>query len=714
MKSIAYAVSIMALTSGGAWSQDEAAAEDNDENAFVEEIIVTGQLSRYGATKSATPILETARSISVETEAQFRDKGALTLDDTLNYTAGVVGDTFGFSTRGDFPTVRGFDAAEYRDGQQVLFGFYNNTRSDVYMLEQVEVLKGPASVLYGKGTPGGIVNAISKLAGPDRDNEIVADVGNRDRYQISGDLNYSLADNLYFRLVGIYRDSDTQTDFVQDNAFIVMPSITYQTDRSSVSAMVEIVDRDGDTGQQFLPLTGTGCVNDDVRITPEFLCINATSEEISPSTYLGDPDFNRYDTSSVLVSLLGHHEFSDAFSIEGVARYKDGEVNYNQSYIDFLGAVPRVDADGNGGRTFYKSEAGSEQFAIDLRARFSFVTGLLDHEVFVGAAFQDVETDNDFLFLASQGTINIYNPVYGNVPSLFSDGTPLFDGAEQTTEDYGFYVSDQISVGALKINLGLRYDETKTATIDAADQRTSQKDDAVSFSAGVLYAFDSGLSPYASFAESFEPVIGTDGLTAQPLKPREGKQWEFGLKYQPPGTRTYITASYFDIEESNLPNPSSLINQPDSQQEGIGKVKGAELEAQTTFGDWYLEGNFTYLDTETADGVRFASTPETQASGWVQYQPSEGPLEGFRIGGGIRYVDDNESSFILNGVPAATVVTDGVVLSDLLVGYAAENWDFTLNVRNITNETFYATCLARGDCFVGERRTIVGRVAWRF
>ncbi|MEM1264291.1 MAG: TonB-dependent receptor plug domain-containing protein, partial [Pseudomonadota bacterium] len=127
-------------------------AQENDDET-IETIVVTGALSEFGASKSATPILETARSISIETQVQFRDKGALTLDDTLNYTAGVVGDTFGFSTRGDFPQVRGFDAAEFRDGQQVLFGFYNNTRSDVYMLEQVEILKGPASVLYGKGTP---------------------------------------------------------------------------------------------------------------------------------------------------------------------------------------------------------------------------------------------------------------------------------------------------------------------------------------------------------------------------------------------------------------------------------------------------------------------------------------------------------------------------------------------------------------------------------
>ena len=167
MRCLLSSVAIAALASVNAYGQ----VAVSDEEKEVDVIVITGELSNFGASKSATPILETARSISIETEEQFRIKGALTVDDTLNYISGVVGETYGYSTRGDFFKVRGYDAAEYRDGHQVLFGYYNNTRSDVYMLEQIEVLKGPASVLYGKGTPGGIVNAVSKLAGGSNTNE---------------------------------------------------------------------------------------------------------------------------------------------------------------------------------------------------------------------------------------------------------------------------------------------------------------------------------------------------------------------------------------------------------------------------------------------------------------------------------------------------------------------------------------------------------------
>ncbi|GAA0477587.1 TonB-dependent siderophore receptor [Parasphingorhabdus litoris] len=687
----------------------------NDTTDDEDVIIVTGQLSDFGALKSATPIVETARSVTIETEEQFRDKGALTLDDVLNYVPGVVGDTFGFATRGDFPQVRGFDAAEYRDGQQVLFGFYNNTRSDVYVLEQVEVLKGPASVLYGKGTPGGIVNAVSKLAGPDKQSEVVFDVGTFDRYQAAADLNAELADNLFVRFVGLYRNADTQINFVNDDAVVVMPSITYDDGRTRLTAMLEYVDRDSDTAQQFLPLTGTGCVSSDVKITPAAVCVNATGDQVELDTYLGDPALNRYNTNSTLVSLLASHAFTENFSVDGIFRYKDADVDYRQSYIDFLGEFgpPRVDANGDGGRTFIRSDAFSEQAAFDLRARWAFNTGPVEHELFAGFAYQNVTTGNQFISRSDPvtrrfGAINIYNPVYGNVPTDLFDDANLIDIGDTETNDYGLYLNNQMSIGDLKLNFGLRYDDSKTES-----RGNVQKDDAVSFSAGALYAFENGISPYVSFADSFEPVIGTDGLTNNPLKPREGKQWEAGLKYQPPGTQTYITLAYFDIEESNLPNPSSLINQPDSQQEGVGTVKGFELQAQTTLGDWYLEFNGSILDTETADGVPFASIPEEQASAWVQYQPSMGLWDGFKLGFGLRYVGDNES----NGTGAVgpiRVVTDGNILGDFLLGYETEHWDVTFNVRNITNERYFSTCLARGDCFVAEERTAVVRVGYKF
>ena len=112
----------------------------------LEEVVVIAAPSTFGATKSEIPIIETPRSVSIISAEDFLDRGALSLSNTLNYTAGVTGNAFGFATRGDFTSIRGLDAPEYQDNLQVLFGFYNNARADIFTLEQVEVLKGPASV----------------------------------------------------------------------------------------------------------------------------------------------------------------------------------------------------------------------------------------------------------------------------------------------------------------------------------------------------------------------------------------------------------------------------------------------------------------------------------------------------------------------------------------------------------------------------------------
>ncbi|MEG3598782.1 MAG: TonB-dependent receptor plug domain-containing protein, partial [Pseudomonadota bacterium] len=196
---LALAVSAPAL------AQDTQTADEVQQQTDEDLIVVTGALSEFGAVKSDTPIVEVARSISVETQEDFVMKGAQSLDDTLTYTAGVTAEPFGFSTRGDFVQVRGLDAPEYRDNLQYLFGFYNNTRQDLYTLEQVEVLKGPASVLYGSGAPGGILNVVTKRPHGTSEGEIRVDYGSFDRKQIASDINIAIPgaeDEAQFRFVG--------------------------------------------------------------------------------------------------------------------------------------------------------------------------------------------------------------------------------------------------------------------------------------------------------------------------------------------------------------------------------------------------------------------------------------------------------------------------------------------------------------------------------
>jgi iron complex outermembrane receptor protein len=218
--------SLLALATAPASAQT---ADDQRPSLDRDVILVEGTLEKFGATKSETPILETARSISIETERDFRDKGFETLNDALTYMAGVTAKPFGFDMRGDFAAVRGLTVPEYRDNLQFLFGFYNNPRPELYLAEQVEVLKGPASVLYGAGSPGGIVNVVTKRPFDGSLAEVRGRVGNFDRYEIMGDFNTAIpgtADTGFARLTALYRNTGTQIDQVDEEKIVIAPSFS--------------------------------------------------------------------------------------------------------------------------------------------------------------------------------------------------------------------------------------------------------------------------------------------------------------------------------------------------------------------------------------------------------------------------------------------------------------------------------------------------------
>jgi len=694
--------SLALITASPALAQDATAETGEPEVATDSRtLVVTGALTDFGATKSDTPITETARSISIETEQDFEEKGAQSLDDALAYSAGVTAEPFGFSTRGDFAQVRGLDAPEYRDNLQYLFGFYNTTRQDIYTLEQVEVLKGPASVLYGAGSPGGIINVVTKRPKGVTEGEVRFEYGSFDRKQIATDINIAIPgaeDQAQFRFVGLLRDSGTQIDEVNDDKLVIAPALTLRPGPGTeVTILANYSDQNSDTSHQFLPVTGT-------------LLPSASGEEIDPYEYMGAPGFNAYDTESFALTLIAEQKLSDAISLEAVGRFVDSQADYRQAWIAFQGnGVPRIDANGDGAWTYYLADNRSEQLALDARLRGEFMTGPIRHELLAGVQVQDVFTDSDTAYVFNAGTLNAFDPQYQNVPSVEQIRQVRANGPRNYVDSTGYYISDQITWGALVANAGVRFDNVT----NRVENGTTQKDDATSLSFGLLWRGPAGISPYVSYAESFEPVVGVDRITNQQLKPQEGRQYEGGIKWQPTGVNALVTASVFDIEVSNLPNPAALAG-ANSQQEGISKVRGAELEANALLGGLRLDGNVTYLDAEDPNGLPLTSISDWQASLFALYNFS-GALNGLSLGGGVRYVGGNES----NGISAIdgsllTYRVDGRTVGDLSLGYDFDRFSFRVTARNVTNEEYFAVCLVRGDCFPGEKRSINGSLTVSF
>ncbi|WP_202900504.1 TonB-dependent siderophore receptor [Parvularcula oceani] len=681
-----------------------------EEEPVGDTIVVTGELDTFSATKAETPIVETARSISIETAGMFEDKGAQTLSQALTYMAGVAGEPYGFSTRGDFITSRGLSIPRYRDSIQELFGSYNSTRADVYTIEQVEVLKGPASVLYGQGSPGGLVNYVSKTPQEFYANEIVLEAGNFERRRIAGDFTGPVPGTdgkLLYRLVGVYRDQETQIEEVGDETYVLMPSLTFAPREDTRFTLIGLIqETDSDTAAQFIPVEGT------LEPLPG-------GGYLDRAVYAGEPGFNRFDTESEQVTLLAEHRVNDALKFEATALWRSGEADYHQAWPTFTGAGVTRYLNGYLGtdaftpttvaRTFYQADNTFDQLAADIRAKLDAGTGPLRHQILVGAQLQDVETDSNNAYYTGGGALtgdfryvlDLADPVYTGAPDQSVFDAIYTDQPTQNVQDLGLYLSDQISYGNWRLTLGARYDET-----DTDNGAAEQEDDAVSYSAGLLYRFENGFAPYVSYAESFEPVIGTT-LDGSQLDPEEGRQYEAGIKYEPRGFPALITASVFDIEISNLPNPNALPADA-SQQQGVSKIKGAEVEAQVQMGDVYLDASYSVLDAEDPNGQELAAQPEELASLWAMWQPRN-ILDGFKIGAGIRHVGESTSE-----TASLRYVTPSYTLGDAMIGWETERWEATINARNVTDEDYLTACLTRGDCFPGLERTVVGTVRVRF
>ncbi|PXW77324.1 iron complex outermembrane receptor protein [Alteromonas sp. I10] len=693
---------------GLAIDKREATAEKAEANA-VEKIEVVGMRSPFGATKTNTPIVELARTISIETALDLKQKGVLNLSQSATYMAGVTGESYGYATRVDSISSRGLSIPRYRDSIQELFGSYNSTRAEIYTMEQVELLKGPASVLYGQGSPGGIMNYVSKTPTLGKGSEVVLSYGSFDRAQVGVDVNGSLSedDKWMGRFVGIYRNADSQVDYVSDDTQVFMPSLSFMpSDDTTLTLIGLFQDTDSDTAAQFIPVEGTLLPLADGTYLPD------------QDVYAGEPGFNKFDTKSNQVTLLGEHLINDTTSLSFTALWRDGEADYHQAWPTFTGGTrylnafvgaPVAPTDTFVPRTFYQADNTFNQHAFDIRVNKGFVTGAFEHELLAGVQYQHVKTDANSAYYAGGGVLqgdfryilDLADPEYTGAPEQAIFDAIYNDAPEQTVTDTGLYLSDQISYENWRVTLGLRHDR-----VDNDTGVTEQNDRQTSYSAGILYRFDNGISPYLSYAESFETVVGLDNNNNQ-LKPEEGRQYEAGIKYELSSVPGFITLAYYDIEVSNLPNPNGLPDEA-AQQQGVTTIEGIELEGRVDFGQITAQFAASVMDAEDPNGFSLSAQPDSNASLWINYSPLE--LEALTVGAGIRYVGESVSE---NGV--IRYDTPSYTLGDLMVSYElADNLNLQLNVRNVTDKKYLTSCLFRGDCFPGVRRTVNASLTYSF
>lgn len=659
----------------------------------------TGPVQGYRAKRSAsgtktdTPLQETTQSISVITRERMEDQGVQSLQDSLRYSAGVRADTYGFDNRGDWAMIRGTSFVQYQDGLRMLFGSYNNIRPDPYTLERVEVVRGPASVLYGQGGFGGLVNMVSKRPQAEAQREITGEIGSYNRRQLALDATGPLnaEGTLLYRLIAVGRNSGSQVDFVPDDRSMLAPALTWKPDAAtSVTLYANLQEDLSGSSVGFFPWTGTLYAPPNGRIPT--------------NTFISEPGYDEYRAEQKMFGYELSHRFGQHWTLRQNLRYSDSEVTYKSLYSRF--PVPMLNADNRTiNRTIVHQINQAEALTADTQLQAKWQSGAFEHTTLGGIDYQDVKMGGA-RGSGNAPAIDVYAPVYGNF-------TPVAIAAiaETVQRQTGIYLQHQFKYDQRWLGtVGLRQDWARS---DTANTPASKLDtDAVTARLGMGYLAPGGWMPYASYSESFLPVGGVN-LFGVAFKPQTSEQTEVGIKYQPPGSSNSYTAALFDILETNR-RTTDPANPGNSIQVGEARIKGVELEAQAGITRTLdIVAAYTWLDARVTrdntaqQGKRIASIPEHSASVWGRQRFTLGGIGGFSGGLGIRYTGES-----WDGLDA--VRTPAIMLADAMLGYEQGPWRFTLNVSNLTDKAHVTTCLSRGDCFYGNRRNVSLRTAYRF
>ncbi len=662
----------------------EIATPPQSEQREIEAITVVGEKAipyrssiATGATKTDTPLRDIPQAINVVPQAVLRDQGARSMQDVLRNVPGV-GASHGDGQR-DQVTIRGFSAI----ADQFIDGIRDDALyfRDLSNIDRVEILKGPAAVLYGRGSSGGLINRVTKKPEAGTFGDITLNIGSHSLRRMSADVNATLSESSALRVTGALEDSGNYRDqqFLKRSSFA--PSFSYKlSGQTSVFLQAEYAK--------------------DNRVTdfgiPSF---NGRPVNVRRETYYGSGNAARDDYSESEVgsaSVVVNHRFNDALSVRNVTRFYQYDLDRNNTLPS--GTLDSVAQTVGRSRGFVRRQEDGYFNQTD----FTLKTGR-------GAFKQDwlfgveLGKQNKFQQFASQANIdkvNIFNP--GNVvPPAIPLATINGNGAipaDSVLTVVGFYAQDQITLSEQwKALIGLRYDdyqqETMFARVLTPLARTDKK---VSPRAGVVWQPSAWASYYVSVSQSFQPSAESFALAANNAanEPEITTSREIGAKLDLFDSRLSVTASLFNLERTNVKttdpaNPNVLINT------GKQRTNGFELTANGRIvKGWEIVAGYAFLDGRITQSTSFVSSPQTpttrialrgnrpsltpkhSAFAWVTHEIGNG----FSAAGGLTYTAERFAS------PSNAVVLPGYLVADLAAYYRTKAYEISVNLKNITDK----------------------------
>ena len=666
------------------------------------EIVVTGeQETRYSvpnattATRTDTPIRDIPQSIQVVPRQVLEDQQIIRIGDALQNVSGVnnLGSYSGYE---ELIKIRGFDVntfqgGYFRDGIRLFtFGFPETAN-----LERIEVLKGPASILFGQAQPGGIVNLVTKKPLKEPYYSLQGTISNYDTYRgafdVSGPLNNS--GTLLYRLNAFYENAGSFRDFVNGERLFIAPVITWAIGpNTSLTIDAEFTD-DSRTMDDGIPAIGD------------------RPADIPLSRFLSEP-FSEFKKQEYSVGYVFNHRFNDNLSIQNAFR---AQWLYPERYYPLFDSLDEDTGELSRSAYWAGGEYANYSTQTDLLGKFA--TGSIQHQLLFGFEYSKTTENPNFQLGIPYPSINIFDPVYVRErypiePNFFRD---------DTTKTLGFYLQDQIDLTPnFKLLLGGRFDsfdQTRT-TRDLGEPRQEfeQSDSKFSPRVGVVYQPIETVSLYASYTSSFRPNFGANrDASDDPFEPEEGRQYEIGVKTDFLDGRLNATLAAFDIKKQNVTTADP--NNPDfSIQTGEQTSRGVELDvAGEIIPGWNIIASAAYVNAYISEdntyevGNRLDNAPEFSSSLWTTYEIQSGNLQGLGFGLGLYYVGDRQGD-----LDNSYVLTD-YFRTDAAIYYRRNNWRAALNIRNLFDIDYFAgSDGSRNQIQPGAPFTILGTFSMEF
>ena len=672
-----------------------AAAEDGEEKERrLEPVSVNGTYlysDQVNSLKAPTPIIDVPQSLSIVTADDIAVRGYNSISDIVSYTPGVN------SSQGEGHR----DAAVFRGVRSTADFFVDGVRDDVqyyrplYNLEQVEILRGPNALIFGRGGTGGIINRVTKkgvigeqFAG------YSAGIDTFGAFDVALDANFATGENSAFRINAYYESMENHRDFFDGDNYGINPTARFAlTPDTTLDLSYKYAkhERFIDRGIPTNDLAGG----------------NFEPIEAFEDITFGDPELNTAEFEGHILRANLQHKFSDTLKGNFTVAYGDYDKLYQNFYAADLVDINTVALDG------YVDTTQRQRLTLAGNIVSEFQTGSIGHTLIAGAEFLDTSNDNDRFNPVFDTTGNDRETFLITRPLNFSNGTGINAAGNPTTMTFSavnddneadvsvmsFYVQDQIEINQfVDILLGARFDSFEIDVNDVRDPvnviSRSRTDEEISPRAGLIIKPQENLSLYASYSESFLPRSGGQYASlsdsTERLDPDVFEQAEIGVKWDFVNNLNF-TAAYFQNEQTRTQRDQ---NDETFEVRGL-EVDGFELQLQGNVTDnWFVSAGYSNLSGETASGADPRELPENTFSIWNSIEVTDQ----FGLGIGATYQDDTRISDGTSQGPMLPAYTR----LDASAYYLLDNdIRLQLNIENLTDETYFPTSHSTHQATVG-------------